>query len=279
MAGSLAGGILLLAIFIRHEARTAAPMLPLHLFRSRPFIGANAMTFLLYFALGGALFFLPFNLIRIQGYSATFAGAAFLPFTMIMGVLSRWSGGLIDRYGARGPLMAGPVITAVGFVLLARPGVGGSYWATFFPGMAVLGLGMAVSVAPLTTTVMGAVPDRFAGAASGINNAVARLAGMLAVAILGAVAVWVFGRELDRRLATLQVPGDVRQVLIREASKLAEARLPPAVGPELRAMLAQALAESFVSSFRVVMLVAAALAVLGAVCAALTIGRRDSGRP
>ena len=278
--GSLAAGVVLLAVFLRHEARTASPMVPLGLFRSRSFSGANGMTFLLYFALAGALFFLPFNLIRIQGYTPMYAGAAFLPFTLIMGILSRWSGGLTERYGARAPLMAGPVIAAGGFALLALPGIGGSYWTTFFPGMAILGLGMAVSVAPLTTTVMEAVPEHFAGAASGVNNAVARLAGMLAVAMLGTLAVGVFGAALERRLAAAPVPRGIREALLREVPKLVEARVPEAAGPALQPMLTRALAESFVWSFRVVMLVAAALAVSSAACAALTIGpaRSESAR-
>ena len=176
--------------------------------------------------------------------------------------------------------MAGPVIAAAGFALLALPGIGGSYWTTFFPGMAVLGLGMAVSVAPLTTTMMGAVPDHFAGAASGINNAVARLAGMLAVAILGTMAVGMFGAALERRLVMSRVSPDIRHALLQEVPKLAEARVPEAVAPELRATLDQAVAESFVSSFRAVMLAATAVAVLSAVCAALTITTpRLAGRP
>ncbi|HEX6980873.1 MAG TPA: MFS transporter [Alphaproteobacteria bacterium] len=280
VVGSLFAGALVLTVFLWSEARAPAPMMPLGLFRSSAFAGANAMTLLLYFALGGALFFLPFNLIRIQGYSATLAGAAFLPFTLIMGGLSRWAGGLIDRYGARTPLTVGPVVTAAGLALFAVPGIGGSYWTTFFPAMAVLGLGMAVSVAPLTTTVMGAVDDRHAGVASGINNATARVAGMLAVALLGAVAVGVFGAALDERLAELQVPSELRRVLREEVPKLAEAQVPSQVTGVDRQTLARVLDESFVRSFRVTMLVAAGLALLSALCAGLTIGPapRDSSR-
>jgi len=283
--GSLLGGALVLALFLRTEARAVSPMMPLGLFRSSTFSGANAMTLLLYFALSGSLFFLPFNLIQVQGYSATLAGAAFLPFTLIMGVLSRWSGGLIARYGARAPLIAGPIVAAAAFSLFAVPGIGGSYWTTFFPAMTVLGVGMAVSVAPLTTTVMGAVEDRHAGAASGINNAVSRVAGMLAVALMGAVAIGVFGAALDERLAELQVTPELRHALQEEVPKLAEAEVPPQATGAQRQALARALDEAFVRSFRVTMLAAAGLALLSALVAALTIrsdprtGKsRDAGR-
>jgi len=270
--GALVAGALALALFVRAEARVAAPMMPLGLFRSRSFSGANAATFLLYFALGGAFFFLPFNLIQIQGYSAAAAGAAFLPFTLIMGALSRWSGGLIVRYGARTPLIVGPVVAATGFALFALPGIGNSYWANFLPGMTVLGLGMAVSVAPLTTTVMSAVEERYAGAASGINNAVSRIAGMLAVALLGAVATGIFGAALDARLAALQTPPDIQRALTAEVPKLAEATVPAHIAGEMRQDLERALQDSFVLSFRAIMLIAAGLSLASALCAGLTIG-------
>lgn len=186
---ALAGGVLLLAIFVWHEGRTPAPMMPLGLFRSATFSGINALTLLLYGALGGAFFLLPFDLISVHGTSATMAGAVFLPFTAIMAVLSRWSGGLLDRVGARVPLIAGPVIVAAGFGLFALGGPATSYWAAFLLPISVVGLGMAVTVAPLTTTVIAAVPGNQTGVASGINNAVASVASLFAISVFGALAL------------------------------------------------------------------------------------------
>jgi len=272
---SLAASAFALGLFIRNEARRAAPMVPLDLFRSPAFSGANAVTLLLYFALSGALFLLPFNLIRFQGYSAALAGTALLPFSLVMGGLSRWSGGLAERHGARLPMTVGQVIAAAGFALLAVAGRGGSYWTTFFPALAVLGLGMSVSVAPLTTAVLEAVEERHAGVASGINNAVARIAGMLAVALMGALAAGLFGAALERRLAALPMPDDVRSALAAEASSLGKAGGPSPLAGAAGPAAENALRLSFVDSFRIVMLVAAGLGMAGAFCAWETIGSGD----
>jgi EmrB/QacA subfamily drug resistance transporter len=188
-AATLAGGGVLLAIFVWHEGRSPAPMMPLGLFRSATFSGVNALTLLLYGALGGAFFLLPFALISVHGYSATMAGAVFLPFTAIMAVLSRWSGGLLDRVGARLPLVAGPVLVAVGFVLFALAGPETSYALAFLLPVSIVGLGMAVTVAPLTTTVIAAVPGHQTGVASGINNALSSVASLFAIAAFGALAL------------------------------------------------------------------------------------------
>ncbi len=264
-------GLIGLSAFIFVEGHSCSPMMPLTLFRSRTFSGANLLTLLLYAALGGALFFFPFNLIQVQGYSATAAGAAFLPLILIMFLLSRWAGGLVSQYGAKRPLVVGPAIAAIGFALFAVPGIGGSYWTTFFPAVLVLGLGMAISVAPLTTTVMGAVKERQAGIASGINNAASRVAGLLSIAILSIVVSNVFNNGLDQRLATLGLSPQVQQALNQQRVKLAAAEVPPGLGNTLSAALDQAIAESFVDGFRWVMLIAAGLALASALVAFLMI--------
>ena len=273
--GSVLASAPLLTLFVWWEKRTRAPMMPLQLFSSRRFSGANAVTLLLYFSLGGALFFVPFNLIGVQGYSATAAGAAFLPFTLIMGGLSRWSGALAERYEPRGPLTVGPAIVAAGLALFALPDIGQSYWTGFLPAMAVLGFGMAVSVAPLTTTVMESAGDRYGGVASGINNATSRVAGLLAVALLGAIAVGFFRADLNERLASAHVPEQVRAEMQSEASKLAQAKTPAVRDEQQRRQLTRMQQEAFVHSFRVVMLLTAGTALLSAFCAWLTIRSDD----
>jgi predicted MFS family arabinose efflux permease len=240
-------------------------MMPLALFASPTFSGVNLLTLLLYAALGGAFFFLPFLLIQVHGFSATLAGAAFLPFTIIMAVLSRWSGGLIDRFGARLPLIVGPAITAAGFVLL--PMAGGSYAALFIP-MIVLGFGMAITVAPLTTSVINAVPERQAGVASGINNAVASLASLMAVAILGAIALDAHNRALDRRMAAQPLSAETWQAVASARGKFAAEFT---IQGEERKVAETIVKQSLNDSIALVMWLAAALALAASTCAALTI--------
>ncbi|HEV2805676.1 MAG TPA: MFS transporter [Chthoniobacterales bacterium] len=246
--------------FVLLESRLSAPMLPLDLFRSRTFTGANLLTLFLYGALGGTLFFFPLNLIQVQRYPPTQAGAALLPLILIIFLLSRWSGGLVHRYGARIPLVIGPMIAAVGFTLFMVPGVGGNYWQTFFPAVLVLGLGMAISVAPLTTTVMNSIAQERAGIASGVNNAVSRVAGLLAIALFGIVMLQCFNHALDAKLSEFPVPAAARDSLVKERGKLAAADTTQAP-PEIRPAVEAAVAQSFVSAFRRIML-------LGALCAA-----------
>ena len=187
IGGALAAGAVLLAAFIAVEARSRTPMMPLGLFRSRQFSGANLLTLFLYAALAGTLFFVPMNLIQLHGYTATQAGAAMTPSVIVLFVLSRWAGGLAERVGPRWLLIGGPAIAAVGFALFLVPGDATGYWRGFFPAFVVLGLGMALTVAPLTTTVMTAVERDHSGIASGINNAVSETAGLIAIAAFGLV--------------------------------------------------------------------------------------------
>ncbi len=269
--GTFFGGIALLAAFVQWEARAREPLVPLGLFRSPTFSGANAMTLLLYFALNGVLFFLPFNLIQVQGYSATAAGAAFLPFSLVMGGLSRWAGGLIERFGARLPLVAGPLVAGGGLALLGLPGVGGSYWTTFFPPMLVLGIGMTIAVAPLTTVVMSDAGGGHAGTASGVNNAAARIAGLLAIAVLGVVALGVFNGALDRRLEAGGLPAGVEHALEPFRSDMTGASLGDEVQGERREQVQALVNDAFVVSFRWVAGISAAFAFLSAAVAAFTI--------
>ena len=272
------GGLVVLSGFVMLEAKARNPMMPLDVFRSRDFVGANLVTLLLYFGLGGALFFLPFTLIRAYGYSATEAGAALLPVPVTIGLLSRFTGGLTSRYGARALLGVGPVIAAIGFAMLALPWVRGDYWRGFFPALVVLGLGMTITVAPLTTTVMTSVSAARTGVASGINNAVARVASLLAIAVLGIVFVWSHDAALDARFAASNVPQAAREsARLTQDTMNASAAAPGATDAATRAEVAHAQAEALGAALRAVALVSAMCALAGAALAVLTI-RKASGK-
>jgi EmrB/QacA subfamily drug resistance transporter len=265
-------GVSALAVFFVVESRQPAPILPLVLFRSRDFAATNLLTLLLYAALGGSLFFLPLNLIQVQGYPAAAAGAALLPLVLLMFVLSRWAGGLVDRYGAKLPLVLGPTIAAAGFALFTIPHIGGSYWTTFFPAALVLGFGMTLTVAPLTTTVMQAVDPEAVGVASGVNNAVASVAGLLAIASLGVVMSGTFQTELQRRLGTAAIPAAIGEAVTAQRAKLAAIEPPAGASAELQAAVRHAVDEAFLSGFRRVMWIAAALALMSALSGWAMIG-------
>ncbi len=174
--------------FLLVERRSADPMLPLGLFRSRQFSGANAVTFVVYGALGGALFFLPVELQVVAHYSPLNSGLALLPVTVIMLAFSARSGQLSARIGPRLQMSVGPVLVGAGLALLARATTPGSYWVQVFPAVVLFAAGLAVTVAPLTSTAMGAAPAEQAGIASAVNNTVARAAGLFAVALLPALS-------------------------------------------------------------------------------------------
>jgi EmrB/QacA subfamily drug resistance transporter len=271
VSGFVLGGACLIC-FAYFEAHTTFPMLPFGLFRSPEFSGANLLTLFLYSAMGIFFFLFPLDLIQVQHYSATAAGAAALPFILLMFLLSRWSGGLIARFGPRRPLIAGPIVAALGFLCFVFPSVGGSYWTTFFPGFMVLGLGMAMSVAPLTTVVMGAVDQNLAGTSSGINNAVARVAGLLAIAVLGMVMVDLFSEHLNRSIAALGLPTDLARVVRSNEPRLAALSVPRGLDTMTAAKLGSSIDHAFVFGFRVIMLICAGLSVASSAFAWCMIG-------
>jgi len=269
--GSLIVGFGGLVTFIFVEAHITSPMVPLTLFRSRKFTGANLLTLLLYAAIGIFFFLLPLNLIQVQEYSPTATGIAILPLILLMFVLSRWAGGLVARYGARGPLILGPLIAATGFALFAVPSIGDSYWKSFFPALVILGLGMTVTVAPLTTVVMNSVKEDLVGTASGINNAVARVAGVLAIAVLGIVMVKAFSFHLNRSLAGLSLPSYILQELRANEIKLAGLQLSAGLDPTAKAAIKQSVREAFVYGFRIIILICSGLSLASAAVACLVI--------
>ena len=265
-------GITLIAAFVWFELRSASPMISPKLFRSRDFAGTNLLTLMLYGALGGVLYFLPLELIQVQHYSATEAGASLFPLILLISLFSRWSGGLLAKYGARLPLTVGPLIAAIGFLLMLRCGLPAPYWTSVFPAVLTLGLGLSITVAPLTTTVMQSLPAAEAGIASGVNNAVSRIAALLMVALFGLVLTSGFNRSLDGAIRHMALSSANRQGLAQERSKLAGAQIED---PELRL----ALEKAFVVGFHDVLWISAALAMLGACCAQMLSAKGVASTP
>lgn len=261
-------GICAMIGFFIVETRVSSPMVPLEIFSSRNFSVANLITFCLYFSLIGLLFFFPLNLIQIQGYTATQAGAAFLPLILCMFFLSRWSGGLIKQFGPRLPLVIGPAIAAIGFALF-HTGMGNSYWTSAFPAVMILGLGMAISVAPLTTVVMSSVKEDYLGTASGINNAVSRVAGLLAIAIFGVIMTSMFNQHLMQSLAASSLSIDIQQEVIAQRSQLADIKIN-------NSMVQQIIRESFIVGYNVVVWIAVLLALISSFSAIFLQAKKEN---
>jgi EmrB/QacA subfamily drug resistance transporter len=263
--GSIVAGAVALTAFVIVEAREQHPMMRLDLFASRTFSAANAYTFVLYAALGGSLYFVPFDLIDVQGYPPAFAGAALLPMIVILATTSRLSGGLVARVGARVPLTLGAALAACGFAIFAFVGVGHPYWLTFLPGSIVLGSGITLMVAPLTTIVMDAVETSHAGIASGINNAVARTSGLVAIAALGVVISTTFTASVARESQRTALSAGAKTALVRESAVLLTGKLPVSVRGAGEIAAAHAVVRSaYADGFRTTMLASSLLALIAA---------------
>ena len=260
-------GVAALAALVIVEGRVKNPMLPLELFSSRCFTPANVLTFFLYAALTEMLFLVPLELIQVQRYTATAAGAMLLPFPIIMFAMSRWSGGLIRRVGHRLPLTVGPLIAAIGLATFALPARDANVVALTLLAIVILGVGMAITVAPLTTTVMEAVSSERSGVASGVNNAVARVAGLIAIAVFGVMISGIFSVRASSQLARLPLSAEAGAQVREQLPKLAGAEVATLrlLTPEERTAVRAVVDTSFTSAFRVAMLIAAVLAVAAAI--------------
>ncbi len=275
--GALITGVAALLLFVLREARVENPMMPLKVFKSSTFSGANLLTLFLYAGLYGFSFFFSLNLVQVQGYNPSLAGFSFLPFSILLASLSRLAGSWADLHGPRWLLIIGPFLAGVGFLLMGFTGLTNGpqdYWRTFFPGVVALGLGMGITVAPLTTAVMNAVDTHLAGTASGINNAVARTAGVLAIAVLGSVALTVFSNALQSRSAEINLSEPARQELMAQAQNLGATHVPTQVQAENKTAVQQSIDLAFADTFQVIMFICTGLAWLSALMATLLIARK-----
>ena len=274
---SLAVGLLALIVFIIVEKKSSHPMMPLNLFKLKRFSGVNAMTLFVYAALSASLFFLPLNMIQVQGYSEEIAGISLLPFAILISGLSRFSGIFSDKFGARLPLIAGSFLAGLGLLFFTFPGLTGGakdYWTTYFPGILILGIGMGIVVAPLTATVMECVPKDKTGIASGVNNTMARTAGLLAIAVLGAIILITFKNTLETNVNDLNISENKKTELINNAGDLAETQPPKQITTEQTSQVEQVIKMSFIQSFDFIIYIAVALAWLGSIIAIFTVKKK-----
>jgi EmrB/QacA subfamily drug resistance transporter len=271
---SLITGVLLLVAFVVIEKKSKSPMMPLQLFSNLTFSGANLLTFFLYAGLGAGMLFLGLNMVQVQGYSQLQSGLTFLPFTILMITIARFAGALADKHGPRLLLIAGPALAGLGLLILSfvKQTAGPSaYWITFFPGVVVFGLGMSFTVAPLTAAVMGSVSDQFSGTASGVNNALTRIANVFANAILGALAVLFFSGALQGEIKNVKLNEKQKQEVIKQSVNLGNAKVPDSFTGQGKAIIEKAYKNSFIAAFGDIMRISAGLGFLGSLMAVLFI--------
>lgn len=274
---SLTAGVLLLVVFVIIEAKSKHPMMPLHLFANATFSGANLLTFFLYAGLGAGMLFLSLNLVQAQGYSQLQSGLTFLPFTIIMISIARFAGALADKHGPRLLLIVGPATAGLGLLVLSfvKQTTGThDYWTTFFPGIIVFALGMSFTVAPLTAAVMGSVSDQFSGTASGVNNAVTRIANVFTNAIFGALAVLFFAGALQGQIKSINLNAKQKQEVMAQAADLGNAKVPQGIADGK--IIEQAYHDSFIKAYANIMRISGGLGFLGALMALLFV--RDKKR-
>ncbi|MVM33445.1 MFS transporter [Spirosoma sp. HMF4905] len=269
--GTLIGGLISLAAFVWFETRQQEPLVPMSLFQVHTFAGTNLLTLFLYGALSIVSFFLSLNLVQLQGYRPALAGLAFIPLPLPLILLSRWVGDLSDQYGPRRLLILGPTVTGLGFLGLSLIGLTSGptdYWFTFLPAVLTIGAGLTLTVVPLTNTVMGSVASHYAGTASGINNAVARAAAVLALAVAGSVVLATFSYQLGEQIQTLHLPASVEAALQAKSNLLGATPIPTGIATTNRPLIHRAIQVAFLHSFQVIMWGCTGLAWLSAVMAA-----------
>ncbi|MEP6683789.1 MAG: DHA2 family efflux MFS transporter permease subunit [Parafilimonas sp.] len=277
---SLIAGLIVIIVFIWIERRSTHPMMPLKLFKNKTFSGVNLLSFFLYAGLGAGILFLSLDMVQIQGYKQFQAGLTLLPFTILMITLARFAGGIADKHGPRLLLIAGPAVAGVGLLLLSfvkQTNGASDYFTSFFPGIIIFGLGMSFTVAPLTATVMGALPDHYSGTASGINNATTRIAGVFANAILGALAILFFSGFLSERINNMQFDNSTKKSVMMQVKDLGNAKPPAKMNNADKTTLTKAYKEGFINAYNKIMLICAALAFIGALMSFLFIKNIKAG--
>lgn len=280
--GSFIAGISMLAAFVYIEKHSEQPMMPLQLFSNKTFAGVNALTFFLYAALGAGMLFLSLNMVQVQGYSQLQSGLTFLPFTVLMVTIARFAGSLADKHGPRSLLIAGPATAGIGLLVLSfvkQTQGPADYFTTFFPGLILLGLGMSFTVAPLTATVMGSVSDHFSGTASGVNNAITRIANVFANAIFGALAVLFFSGVLQDRIKSVPLNSTEKHAVIAQAANLGNAKAPTGIQQQDAGIIERAYHESFIAAYGKIMKISATLAFLSALTGFISIRNEKVKNP